>query len=793
MGCNHSNFVQEAIPSEISESSISSTIDIQSNELLIPTNAAHSTTTAANMIIVDHDHVNLESHQLVWLDEKTVTIENLRQIVDYTKLFDNVEACQQYLQNSKDHKNIFLVTSGQSGEKLIPEVHGLQNVLVIYVYCQDREYHQKWASEYQKVKKIHTVLDQLLMDLKEDVEHYLTSQRGKASGIPSKSQKSTADSFAWCTRLCNILVHFPFPPSCQHRLVNFLKDYYKDNGAELKLVQEFERDYQPDKAVWWYTREAFVYRMLNCALRQCDIKIIVLFGFYIRDLYCQLKEEHDKFLLRYPKDSIIKCYRGQVMSNAELSELNFNEGGPKTIVNTSLFSTSINRDVPSLFLSTATHTEELEYVIFEIDIDTRLQTRPFAEISHLSACSDESEVLFMIGTWLLIEKNSVSYSYQNNKKIWTVKSTLIDDWQLKYEQYLEMTTPRETLQKCLRRISLHIYEASVDDLKVVFNELIESYPSERWISAVKDESLGDNQSEIGHNRSTALAHYQKALEIWSEYVNDDELNVDYDMVRIYLKLATNNNDSQLIMKYCDLAITHSRLAFAGVSTNYERYRLLGWMADIYGKKRNVSTDQSKKSEYLLAAIKYKELQIKSLIKLQCTTLVGNYDNLAILCYEKLGILYESVPKYDQMIANFEKALEFELRKSVTDYATINRLTSKLFFICRDRTHDYDVAFKYQSLQHEHLLKFHAENPAKDHIHQANRNHTLAVNYAALGDLCRSLQRYELAAEYIKKSIKYYGDSLYYDRYELMDAHESELEEINMLIASSTTNKDMGGE
>ena len=621
------------------------------------------------------------------------------------------------------------------------------------------------------------------MDLKEDVQNYLTSQRGGASSNPNKSQKSTAHSFAWCTRFCNILVHLPFPQSSQHKLVSFLKGYYKDNDVELKLVQEFERDYKPDKAVWWYTRETFVYRMLNCALRQCDIKIIVLFGFFIRDLCHQLKEEHDKFLLLYPKDSIIKCYRGQVMSHEELSQLDFKDGRTKTIVNTSLFSTSINRDVPLLFLSNATHTPELEYVIFEIDIDTRLQTRPFADISHLSACSDESEILFMIGTWLLIERNSVSYSYQNNKKIWTIKSTLTDDWQLKYEQYLEMATPRETLQKCLRRISMHIYEAPANDLEVVFNELMDSYPSERWILAVKDESLGDNQKEISHNRSAAVADYQKALEIWSEYVNEDELNADYDIVRIYLKIGTDNADSAMTMKYCDLAIAHSRPAFAGVSTNYERYRLLGWMADIYEKKAGISTDDSEKLENFLAAIKYKELQLKSLIRLQRTTAVGNYDNLVAILHEKLGDLYQSALKYDQATTNFEKALEFELRQSEPYYETIDRLTTKLIRIY-EYNDDYDAALRCRSIDNECLLKLYARNPAKDHIHQANRNHTLAANHASLAYYCRKLQLYELAAKNLSESIDFYGNSLYNDRYELMEAHENDLWEINELIASS---------
>ncbi|CAF2137827.1 unnamed protein product [Rotaria magnacalcarata] len=713
MGCNHGKFVTTAVV--VNQSSASPAIDIQHNEPPVVTGETRFTTTADSTILINDEKINLESHQLVWLDEKTseqiseniVTIESLRKIVDYTKLFDNVEECRQYLENSKDHNDIFLVTSGQSGEKLIPEVHRLQNVLLIYVYCQDKEYHEQWASKYQK-----------------------------------------------------------------------------NNEVELKYVEEFHRDYTPKQAIWWYTRETFIYRMLNAALRQCDIKTIVLFGFFIQDVYHQLKEEHKKFLLLYPKDSIIKCYRGQVMSYQELRQLDFQDGGPKTIVNTSLFSTSINRDVPFRFLSNVINLQQLEYVIFEIEVDTRLQTRPFADISHLSACSDESEILFMIGAWLLIERNGVSYSYEDNKKIWTIKSTLTNDWQLKYEQYLEMTTQKEHLQKCLRRISLHIYHATPNDVEVAFNELLDLYPSERWILALKKESLGDNQSEISHNRSAALEYYQKALEIWSEYVNDDELNADYDIVRIYWKIATNNADSIMAMKYSDLAIVHSQPAFAKVSTNYERYRLHGWMAVIYKEKANISTGDSEKSENLLATIKYTELQLNNLIELQCTTAVGNYDNITALCYIELGALYQSVLKYNEAITNYGKALEFELAKLDPDYERIDQLTRELVEIYSEKKNDYNAAFKYESLNHEYLLKQYMANPTKDYLREANRNYTLACSYAALATICRKMQRYDLAAENLAKTIESYGNSLHYDRYALMSAHEDDLMEINKLLASS---------
>lgn len=118
--------------------------------------------TTASGIVFDHERINLDSHQLVWLDanvnnnddsNSAITIANLRQIIDYTKLFDTMEGCQQFLEKKTNTSMTFLIASGQFGEILIPKIHQLENVLIIYIYCQNKDYHQRWASKYPKVKK----------------------------------------------------------------------------------------------------------------------------------------------------------------------------------------------------------------------------------------------------------------------------------------------------------------------------------------------------------------------------------------------------------------------------------------------------------------------------------------------------------------------------------------------------------------------------------------------------------------------------------------------------------------
>ncbi|CAF1025868.1 unnamed protein product [Didymodactylos carnosus] len=55
---------------------------------------------APRRLIIDRDRVNIEIHQLIWLDanvkndnDSAATMASVRKIIDYTKVFDNVEEC----------------------------------------------------------------------------------------------------------------------------------------------------------------------------------------------------------------------------------------------------------------------------------------------------------------------------------------------------------------------------------------------------------------------------------------------------------------------------------------------------------------------------------------------------------------------------------------------------------------------------------------------------------------------------------------------------------------------------
>lgn len=55
---------------------------------------------------------NLESTVLIWLTSKPneVQLNRLRNIIDYVKVFDNVDACNDYIEQAEDNDKIYVVT-----------------------------------------------------------------------------------------------------------------------------------------------------------------------------------------------------------------------------------------------------------------------------------------------------------------------------------------------------------------------------------------------------------------------------------------------------------------------------------------------------------------------------------------------------------------------------------------------------------------------------------------------------------------------------------------------------------
>ena len=95
--------------------------------------------------------------------------------------------------------------------------------------------------------------------------------------------QNNAARLMWSQMLLETLLHIPLPLNNPHKdLLKEARRLYANNSSSLKTIDEFEREYQEKDAIQWYTRDSFLHRLVNKALRTRDICLIFKFRFLIQ-------------------------------------------------------------------------------------------------------------------------------------------------------------------------------------------------------------------------------------------------------------------------------------------------------------------------------------------------------------------------------------------------------------------------------------------------------------------------------------------------------------------------------
>jgi hypothetical protein len=107
------------------------------------------------------EDTNLETFSLIWLDatvnsseENRLSQEKLRTSINHLKTFEDDKLCENYIRSLSENDRIVLISSGQLGKQIIPQIHHLRQVFSIYIFCRNKETYEKWANPFIKVNLI---------------------------------------------------------------------------------------------------------------------------------------------------------------------------------------------------------------------------------------------------------------------------------------------------------------------------------------------------------------------------------------------------------------------------------------------------------------------------------------------------------------------------------------------------------------------------------------------------------------------------------------------------------------
>ncbi|CAF3537908.1 unnamed protein product [Rotaria sp. Silwood1] len=171
---------------------------------------------------------------------------------------------------------------------------------------------------------------------------------------------------------------------------------FNDNQEILAEIDNFENTYHSNAAVQWYTRDSFVCRTINQALRSSNVDMMFQLRYILTDLYAHLNESYRQMHRSLQISTPETFYRGQLMSNKEFDTFNTLRGSIISI-NTFL-STTASVQIALMYAGKYHENPDLVSVIFSIETKPEALARPYANISHYSMFQDEEETLFAMGS-----------------------------------------------------------------------------------------------------------------------------------------------------------------------------------------------------------------------------------------------------------------------------------------------------------------------------------------------------------------------------------------------------------
>ncbi|UJR11695.1 hypothetical protein I4U23_015876 [Adineta vaga] len=375
----------------------------------------------------------------VWLDNQLLRSEEylnaqeeLQTLFETFQSFNNSDDCTDFITEYSDIK-IVLIISNVLGKLIIPLIHSCKQIQSIYIFYSNKSISDDWTNDFCKIKGIFNDFQLLCEEFK---PHTIESEEN-LTGISFLSCSDDINrqdpSFMYFQLLKDIIFNDTLEESEEEtklNMINYCQKACADSQISLKILDDFRKSFIPELSILWYTKECFLFKMLNKALWTPEPDVIYRLRYFLRHLHGQIS-----IYAQSQRDHLSKMivYRGQSMSTNEIEKLKKNIGGFLSFNN--FLSTSFNRRVAETFLFGCP-----SGVLFEMEIDPTIQKFPFVntkELTYLGDSDFEQELLFSIGSVFRILK------IEKQNHFYRVRLKLSDDVDERLANYA-MITREET-------------------------------------------------------------------------------------------------------------------------------------------------------------------------------------------------------------------------------------------------------------------------------------------------------------------------------------------------------------
>lgn len=670
---------------------------------------------------------------LIWLDgnidytksDCQNTMKNLSRTSNQMKTFSDMELCIQFLNTIVD-KRICLIISGAFGSTFVPRVHNMLQVDSIFIFCANKLYHEVWAKEWAKIKNVFTEIEPICDTLKE------SAQQSERNGIlisiinptDGLNKKNLDLPFVYTHVMKEIFSKIHFGPKHIQQMIEYCRKLLTNDDDYLKDIDEFEGNYHDQTPIWWYTREFFLYHMLDRAFRMMDISVIIKCGVFLADLERQIERLHEAQFGDNGSNQRFVVYRGQGITQETFAKISTTPTGLLSF--NCFFSTSKDRQISLEYAKRALINPEMIGILFVMNIDAARFTTPFAAIGKVGYFGEkEDDVFFSIRTVFRI---STITMIDGNDRLMQVELTLINDSDYELRQLIDRIEEESfpdlpgwhRLGSVLRKLK------QLSMAQQVYEILLE-----HETDASTKASIYSQLAMMKHE----LGEYLQAIEYFQCLIDIEER-------------SSPRNDQSLSHSYNNIGMTYFRMGdYPEALKSYEKALELKehslppmhpQLASSYG---NIGSVHFSIGDYPKALAAHdRALQIKQ------KTLSPNHPSLA-MSYNNIGNVYSSMGDYKSALISYEKALVIRQQSlSPTDLHLASSYNN--MGLVYNRMGDYSKALSC----HEKALAIQQNSLSSTHPDLITTYNNLGVVHEKMGNFSKAHAYFELAVSIAERAL-----------------------------------------
>ena len=493
----------------------------------------------------------IENFILIWLDknineipnECRHTVEIFQLFLNTIKLFSNQEQFNHFIQQIKD-ENLFIIVSNTFGPKIISDIETNTSIHSVYIYCYEKEYDETWTKNIRKIKGVYTDIRSIHDAIRRDIRQ----ANNDFMPISIFSTKNSNQSFACSLLLKEILINYQSKEQEKNKLIEFARFHYNENFSQLNFIDQYANmNYDQISPIEWYTRECFIYSMINRALKLYDMEILNKIAFFIRDLHQQIKYLHSKSL----NNNKILVYYGQGISHDQFNQLSLNIDGLISFNN--FLWTTIDKEISFHYALQSENDFHLTPVLFQIEIDCSKTLFPFVKLDEFDYFHDtDQHILFSL--------NSIFRIHQIERlenRLWQINLVSIDNTDNQFKNLID--TIQDEYRKFNGFSSLGHRMFNMNDLsraKTLFEVLLKNTGHNERKELVSIHRMLGRISQKMEDFTSALRHYRQSLTIQMSRLSSKHpsLSPDYAAVGAILQRQNNYEEAR---KYFQNALNNN--------------------------------------------------------------------------------------------------------------------------------------------------------------------------------------------------------------------------------------------